>query len=182
MPLVVQDWTLTFQTENPEWEYILWTNDSLGELYGETLQRYDVNPQLHPAFICDVFRLEILRRYGGFYFDCDCICNKSLDELYDKISETKFAACVRRDAFVDNFAFGSVKNGKLLVTLLAETKAGRANRKFHPIKSGVYTFSLVVQRDIPDYGILFSNNEFADAGVADSNTIITHRSMRSWKP
>lgn len=69
---------------HPGWQYKLWTDADV-EAFGL------VNKKLFDAARnygerSDIFRYEILHRYGGVYLDADIECIKSLEELHYKYS------------------------------------------------------------------------------------------------
>ena len=69
----------TWVDKNPDWEYKLWT-DSDAESFGlENIEQFDKIDNLGAK--SDIFRYEILYRYGGIYIDTDFECLKSFNDL-----------------------------------------------------------------------------------------------------
>ena len=66
---------------NPDWEYKLWTDDSLNEFVSTHYPQYvDIwNSFPHPFYKIDYSRYLLLDHYGGIYIDLDEINIKSLD-------------------------------------------------------------------------------------------------------
>jgi mannosyltransferase OCH1-like enzyme len=70
----------TVQLMNPDFKYILWTDEDLPEFNLENI----IEESLHVAFAADIFRLKILEKFGGIYIDTDIICHKNLTYLLEK--------------------------------------------------------------------------------------------------
>lgn len=73
----------TCLAENPDYQYILWTDDSaeqfIRENYTWFLETYQSYP--FPIMRADVMRYFVLYHYGGIYIDLDCGCEQPLDPL-----------------------------------------------------------------------------------------------------
>lgn len=75
----------TWQDMHPEWDYKLWTDDTISSfmpLYNQSF--YDETDS--PGVKSDLLKWEIIYRYGGVYVDVDFECLRSLDMfhyLYD---------------------------------------------------------------------------------------------------
>lgn len=66
----------TVKARNPDWEYRLWTKadiseDSITHKFDKIIEK------------CDVFRIELLKKHGGIYLDCDVECIGSLNPLME---------------------------------------------------------------------------------------------------
>jgi inositol phosphorylceramide mannosyltransferase catalytic subunit len=68
----------TWQDMNPDWEYMLWTDDNLPEISNRI--QFDAMKEL--AGKADILRYELLKNYGGFFMDADSICTKTLDDFF----------------------------------------------------------------------------------------------------
>ena len=68
----------TWQDMNPDWEYMLWTDDNLPEIKNRV--QFDAMKEL--AGKADILRYELLFNYGGFFMDADSICTKPLDDFF----------------------------------------------------------------------------------------------------
>ena len=69
------------KTMHPEYEYILWTDETMAAFvkteypaFYSTYTGYKYNIQR-----CDAFRYLVLYKYGGIYIDLDTVCKKKLD-------------------------------------------------------------------------------------------------------
>jgi mannosyltransferase OCH1-like enzyme len=70
-------WGETWQLHHPDWELVLWTDESLGEL-----ERKEVSdPGRVGAERADILRYELLWRHGGVYIDTDLECRRPIDRL-----------------------------------------------------------------------------------------------------
>ncbi len=80
IPKKLQEYQQTWIEQNPDWEYKLWTNE---EVKNYTFANKDLELLFGQSLTLgervDVFRYDILYRYGGIYADCDCICLKPFD-------------------------------------------------------------------------------------------------------
>lgn len=79
MPLWVKRNIARWQTLNPDWQVRVHGTEVLASVYTELYDRIDD--------LCsksDLLRLSILRTLGGWYFDCDFVPLKPLDELYEQ--------------------------------------------------------------------------------------------------
>ena len=65
---------------HPLWEYKLWTDADLPEFHLKNQEAFD--NALNYGEKADIWRYEILERYGGVYVDMDMYCVKPLDPLH----------------------------------------------------------------------------------------------------
>ncbi len=65
---------------HPDWEYKLWTDEDVASFGLHNQDLYDQCDNYGEK--ADIFRYEILHRYGGMYLDVDFICLKPLDVLH----------------------------------------------------------------------------------------------------
>jgi len=75
IPEIWRPHTKSWQRKNPEYQYILWDNSRIKRIDSDDYLSLNV----HPAFLCDVFRYKLLSLFGGFYFDVDFDCMKPID-------------------------------------------------------------------------------------------------------
>ena len=69
----------TWIEKNPDWEYILWTDKDVEDFDLKNIDNYNKMPNLGSK--SDIFRYEILYKYGGLYIDTDFECLKSFNDL-----------------------------------------------------------------------------------------------------
>ncbi|ORY24854.1 hypothetical protein BCR33DRAFT_856537 [Rhizoclosmatium globosum] len=83
VPSKYLNWTLSWQTLNPEYEYRLWTDQENRDLvrlhYPWFLETFDAFPD--PIMRADASRVFYMHKYGGVYADLDFECLKPLDPL-----------------------------------------------------------------------------------------------------
>ena len=82
-------WSKTWKKYNPEWEYKLWTNKELNEIYMKNRSIYESTDNI--GFKSDIARYEILYKYGGIYIDTDFEC---LRKIPDKFLHYDFISCI----------------------------------------------------------------------------------------
>jgi mannosyltransferase OCH1-like enzyme len=109
------NWMKTFSIKNPDWKYMLWTEENLPKLsnqdkfdyilkYGKTNDNY--------AKLADIARYEILYRYGGIYLDADSECLRSLDP---PINNEIFSVYGGEDAkIISNAIIGCTCNNSII--------------------------------------------------------------------
>lgn len=71
--------TQTFLDNNPDWEYMLWLDKDVDNFGMENKAIFDKIPNLGSK--SDIFRYEVLYRYGGLYMDTDFFCLKSFNDF-----------------------------------------------------------------------------------------------------
>lgn len=72
----------TWKKMNPDWDYLFWDEHALKTHFPEGLfnqRQYDEMEELCGK--CDIARLEILNKYGGFFIDADSICLSPLEDF-----------------------------------------------------------------------------------------------------
>jgi hypothetical protein len=70
------------------WEYRLWREKEIDELNLKWRECYDATDSLHIR--SDIARIEILSRFGGFYFDCDVISSGAALDALIPIDHVRF--------------------------------------------------------------------------------------------
>lgn len=108
---------------HPEYDYILWDNEKVKELFPLKNQhlynQYDNENSNVWNGRANLLRLEILKKYGGIYIDADCIPNRKLDDyLLDNKFFIAYANEEARPGILNNAVLGSVTNYKLLDELI----------------------------------------------------------------
>jgi len=72
----------TWKDMNPAWDYIFWDENALSTHFPNGLKnqnQFDDMEELCGK--CDIARLEILNKYGGFFIDADSICLTPLEDF-----------------------------------------------------------------------------------------------------
>jgi len=111
----------TWPTNNPSWEYKIWTDDNLPTIINrDHFESYGDN-QVGKA---NILRYEILKQFGGFYVDAD---SKSLEPLDDTLLTCNAFACweneIVKKGVISNGYLASVKDGYTVNRLVAEINA-----------------------------------------------------------
>lgn len=68
--------------KHPKWKYKLWINSDLENFELENIRAFESSQNWGSK--ADIFRYEILKKYGGVYVDIDFECLKALDEIHHK--------------------------------------------------------------------------------------------------
>src|SRR5271157_4561121 len=62
----------TFKKFNPDWIHMLWTDENIKDL--DLINKEIFDKQINMGSKSDILRYEILKKYGGIYFDTDFEC------------------------------------------------------------------------------------------------------------
>lgn len=90
MPELFQRWGESWTRLNPDWSMTTWTEENLPPTRFPDL----VKQACHLSQRSNIYRYEILARYGGVYVDTDFECLKPIDPLLDDLSAF---VCLKRD-------------------------------------------------------------------------------------
>lgn len=139
VPDVFKKYMKTWQAMHPNWEYILWTDQKIKELFPLYNQEfYDQTDGF--GVKSDLLKWEIIYRFGGVYADVDFECLQPLDELlcYDF-----FTAFQPFDAYFVQLgaAFYGAYPGHPILKHCIETIKDDWHEKGAPKKSGPVHFS-----------------------------------------
>jgi len=75
-------WAESWQKMHPDWEYKLWTDESILALEIHNKDAFDKAPDF--AAKVDVLKYEILYQFGGLYVDVDFECLRPFDGLHHR--------------------------------------------------------------------------------------------------
>ena len=89
LPKKYQQWMLTWQNLNKDWEYKLWTDKNIKELKFKNQDLFDKSNNV--GFKSDIARYEILKKFGGLYADTDLECIKSIPDYFRTYD---FVSCI----------------------------------------------------------------------------------------
>ncbi|MDD3711733.1 MAG: glycosyltransferase [Patescibacteria group bacterium] len=87
-------WMKTWQSKNPDWNYILWDNKKVFSrdwINHEMMTFYAHRNGWHG--VADIIRYEILHEYGGFMPGADSECLHPIDELFENDHELFAVRC-----------------------------------------------------------------------------------------
>lgn len=114
MPAEVHECIDSWKKHMPDWEYMLWNEDSFNVRSNNfAKEAYDAGKY---AFVSDYARLHALKEYGGIYFDTDVKVFKSFAPLLDNKAFAGFEGS--KHIPVGTCVLGSVKNGRWVTDLL----------------------------------------------------------------
>lgn len=110
-------WCQGWKIFHPEWEYKLWTDKDARSFKMVNREAFDLVDNLGAK--SDIFRLEILYKYGGIYVDTDFECLKPFDEICKMTS--LFAGLVydKKPTLANGLIGSSVKN-KILTNYIED--------------------------------------------------------------
>ena len=105
----------TWESMNPTWEYKLWTEENIPELFNKN--QYDKMRQYCGK--ADIVRYELLYRYGGVYIDADSECINPLDDFFtEHDSFAVYENEQHKPGLIANGYMGSIQYNKLILYLM----------------------------------------------------------------
>lgn len=107
----------TWKELNPTWEYKLWTNEDLKDFHLETQAAFDALDNWGAK--SDLWRCEILDRFGGVYVDIDFECLKPLDELHHRYD---FYCGILDEMYIANGLMASRPNHPIMKACIEKWK------------------------------------------------------------
>jgi inositol phosphorylceramide mannosyltransferase catalytic subunit len=110
--------TQTFIDNNPDWEYKLWTDSDVESFNMVNKNVFDKVKNLGAK--SDIFRYEILYRYGGLYMDTDFFTLKSFNDFLHLDVFTGSGHVDSPEAF--NGLIGITKENSIMKTLIDKIK------------------------------------------------------------
>lgn len=118
MPERLRRYVDSWQQVHPDWSVTVWGDADLGWLENRSLyEQADVFAgRFAGQFRSDLARIEILRRHGGVYVDCDFEARQRIDDL---CAVPAWAAWELDDVWVNNAIMGSEPGHPLWSKLVA---------------------------------------------------------------
>jgi mannosyltransferase OCH1-like enzyme len=105
----------TWQQKNPDWDYCLWTEETLPKLRNQ--EAYEATPEWSGK--ADIIRYELLFDYGGFFIDADSRCLRPLpDDLLDNECFAVWENEELRKGLISNGYLASVPGCLLMKALI----------------------------------------------------------------
>ena len=80
LPKFFKELSKSWQKHHPDWEYKLWTDEDIKHF--SFLTGDQIHKTKNVGQKADIFRYEILYKYGGLYIDTDFLCLKPFDCLH----------------------------------------------------------------------------------------------------
>jgi mannosyltransferase OCH1-like enzyme len=110
-PKKYQKFLESWRSFHPDWTIRLWTDAEVEDFHMENKQAFD--EASNKGQKSDIWRYEILYRYGGLYVDTDFQCLQSFDDLHKSCEF--YAGCIGLDQpWVINALIGAKPNHPLM--------------------------------------------------------------------
>lgn len=149
MPVHLEEYGRSWETNHPDWAHVLWTEDTIPKLRNQRL--FDQADKLVPSdavgqFRADIVRYELLLAHGGVYLDADLESLKPIDQLIEGLS--CFAAWEQEPRWINNAFMGAAPRHPFLKALVEGLPASvRRRRGARPnIMSGPQYVSPIYRR------------------------------------
>jgi glycosyl transferase family 25 len=132
LPMHKKLYMTSFKKIMPSYEYKLWTDEDItNENFPITIKYLEkisqLNSQSKYACMCDLMRLEIIYKHGGFYFDTNIELLKPIDNLLNY----KFVVCNESElnpkeyTFMSNGFFGAIPKSKYISRILNDVELSK---------------------------------------------------------
>mgnify|MGYP003109140818 CR=1 FL=1 len=112
MPDLFEQWWEEFQVINKGYNFMTFDNDSIKDVeVPKTIQPLidDVTNIGSLAGLADIYRILVVKQYGGIYIDCDFMPIRSFDLITDDPRVTCFSGKISKKYFL-NCILGATKN------------------------------------------------------------------------
>lgn len=111
----------TVINQHPNWHYKLWTNEDLEHFKLENQDAFD--RATNPGERADIWRYEILYRYGGLYLDCDFQCLKPFTIFHHMCDFYAGTDYYTREPLIYNGLIGTTPGNPILRKCIDTLKA-----------------------------------------------------------
>lgn len=190
---------------NPDWEYIIWDEDTITKLLKnynpQWLETYYTLPYLHHK--ADFGRYVILYIYGGIYIDMDAYTIKSLDSLvqiyknYDLLVShvntnpvENYIATWQSDILINNGVILSKPNNQIILkiidSIVKEPNCKQYDSRYTCIQriTGPKKFSSMIYKNLDPKVKILSYDYFEPCILSHcnitKNTYVIHKHEGSW--
>ena len=182
MPL---DLMKTVKDRHLDWKYILWSEDTIGDLINQN--QYDLvlysdnsGETIYPK-LADIVRYEKLFNYGGIYIDADSQCNKPFDDLIFAPFFVAYENEEKRPGIIANGVIGSIPNHPILKECINEI--GQLSEKTITRKpafkiTGTLLFSKIIQQSNNTDIETYPSRYFYPIHYSDSTTHFLDEKLR----
>lgn len=132
------------------------------------------NPRKFIQLLANAYRHGLLRKYGGFYIDCDCFPLRPFDDVFDKIDNFKILQTFDdRIIKTDNHFYGQVPNFNL-------SKYGyNINYLFPPVY--VKEKHLERRKLFQQLRLKFNSMDYTTLLLQNKNIYVEHFDLGNWK-
>jgi inositol phosphorylceramide mannosyltransferase catalytic subunit len=119
IPEEYDGWRKSWKVTHPDWEYKLWTDEDAKKFKMVNRDAFDLVDNLGSK--SDIFRLEILYKYGGIYVDTDFECLKPFDQIC-KMTSFFAGIAYSRSPEMCNALIGSSKTNPIIEAYMMRIK------------------------------------------------------------
>lgn len=198
LPSKYKSWSKHLQRLNPDFQYILWDEESILSLDFKEKPLFEMAKNW--AVKSDIARLAILKSYGGIYLDTDF---EPIKPFPLAMFKERFVACLdfnnKYQPSINNAIFASEKNGRVLSSICDKIRLPENNKPDSIFEmTGPHLFSRVMQeslRNAPSDILVLPSNYFyfipsfaldksqTDAlSIMEDEVIVIHHWDISWLP
>ena len=117
----------TWKKFHPDWEYHLWTDESIKNL--PLINREIIEQTKNLGAKSDILRYEILYQFGGFYVDTDFECLKPFDDIH-RLCDFYAGLLASPQPCLMNSLIGSSPNNEIIRTIIE--RLNTASKKNSP--------------------------------------------------
>ena len=146
LPSIWEDRPESWKEKNPNYNYVLWDNDSIKKIDDENFLDIKVNP----THLSDYFRYKILKLHGGYYVDVDFKCLVPIDEWHEGTELNSdyvnfFGVCY--GDMIQSGLIGSTKNHIIMRNILKELTKSRlaAGEVFGPYTIAKHAMEYIIK-------------------------------------
>ncbi|MCH9620727.1 MAG: hypothetical protein S4CHLAM20_01280 [Chlamydiia bacterium] len=119
IPEKYKEYMETWKKLHPDWEYKLWTDSDIEGF--DWINREYFDAVSNPGMKSDIWRYEIIYRYGGVYADCDIECKRSIDPIHKRL-EFYTGYNGKTSKVIGNHLFASVPGSQFFEQLIDALK------------------------------------------------------------
>jgi hypothetical protein len=113
-PENIQGW-MNFASTLEGWEYTFWNEEKIIAQYSQDF--YDLYKNCNTEFQADIYRMLVVRDFGGFYLDCTCEILKDFSCWCDSKFLTSISLWTNKNPSLMAEFIGSEKQGRLIKLL-----------------------------------------------------------------
>lgn len=137
---------ITWKEHHPDWEYKLWTEIELATFNLKNQKAFDQAANYGEK--ANIWRYEILERFGGLYVDTDYECLKPFDEFMENYEFFSGMSSLERKALVSNALIACIPHHPIIKECVEKTnKLNWKNQKWGApqfYKNGIFFFERII--------------------------------------
>lgn len=161
LPFLVQQCAESWQSLNPDWEFILIDDNTLSDYVD--LEGLDSRADITLQALSDILRVKLLMAHGGVWVDASLFCARPLDEwLYDALDDHFFAfASHRKDRLMTTWFLAGTANSEVLnawtSAMMTYWQSNRFRGKRYWVKQVLRKLTSLRKRELVSNKIWFSH-------------------------